>query len=404
MSAVIKRDAIVVLNAGSTSLKFGAYEIGDDGSLPVLCRGRIDSMQGDPHFVASDAAGLPVATHEWGEGHAIDHRTALHFLITWLETELSGVRVTAAGHRVVLGGTRFTAPALLDSESLDYLDSLSEIEPSHQPYNVSGARAFADAFPGRPQVACFDTSFHRTMPAVAQTYALPLAVRDAGVRHWGFHGISYEYISRRLPSYAPDARRVVIAHLGGGASLCALLDGQSVETTMGFGGLSGLPMATRSGDVPVDALLYLLRSGRFDESSLEKMLYDRSGLLGLSGSSGDMRVLQNSSDPQDRFAIECFVYAMQKYIGAYAMVLGGLDAIVFTAGIGENSSSIRAALCDRLAWLGVRLDPDANTSGGACISSPESAVSAWVIPTNEQLMIAQHTLSLLQSNTGATPS
>jgi len=307
------------------------------------------------------------------------HKAALQFLITWLEANLADTRVAAAGHRVVLGGTRFSAPALLDGEVLDYLESLSELEPSHQPYNVRGARAFAEAFPGRPQVACFDTSFHRTMPEVAQSYALPQDVRDAGVRHWGFHGISYEYISRQLPKFAPQARRVIVGHLGGGASLCAMLDGRSVETTMGFGGLTGLPMATRSGDVPQDALLYLLRTRRFDETSLEKMLYERSGLLGLSGSSGDMRVLQDSDDPRARFAVECFVYAMQKFTGAYASVLGGLDAFVFTAGIGENSATVRAALCDRLAWLGFRLDASANATGGPRISTQDSAVSVWVI-------------------------
>jgi acetate kinase len=394
------QEAIVVFNAGSTSLKFGAYAIDAAGALPLLCRGRIDSMQGDPHFVAKDAAGKPLATHEWGEGHALDHKAALQFLITWLEANLADTRVAAAGHRVVLGGTRFSAPALLDGEVLDYLESLSELEPSHQPYNVRGARAFAEAFPGRPQVACFDTSFHRTMPEVAQSYALPQDVRDAGVRHWGFHGISYEYISRQLPKFAPQARRVIVGHLGGGASLCAMLDGRSVETTMGFGGLTGLPMATRSGDVPQDALLYLLRTRRFDETSLEKMLYERSGLLGLSGSSGDMRVLQDSDDPRARFAVECFVYAMQKFTGAYASVLGGLDAFVFTAGIGENSATVRAALCDRLAWLGFRLDASANATGGPRISTQDSAVSVWVIPTDEERMIAQHTLALLRPQIG----
>ena len=196
-------------------------------------------MQGDPHFVVKNAAGKPLAAHEWGEGHAIDHRTAMHFVITWLEANLDR-KVVAAGHRVVLGGARFEAPVRIDGDVLDYLDSLVEMEPSHQPYNVRGARAFAEAFPGLPQVACFDTSFHRTMPEVAQIYALPKDVRDAGVRHWGYHGISYDYISRQVPKFAPQARRVIAAHLGGGASLCAMLDGRSIETTMGFAGVSGL--------------------------------------------------------------------------------------------------------------------------------------------------------------------
>ncbi|WP_175773113.1 acetate/propionate family kinase [Paraburkholderia phenazinium] len=387
--------AIVVFNAGSTSLKFAAYAVDAEGALSVLCVGRIDSMQGDPHFVVKNAAGKPWDAHEWGEGHAIDHRTALSFIIAWLEANLVDTKVVAAGHRVVLGGTRFDAPVRIEGDVLDYLDSLAAMEPSHQPFNVHGARAFAEAFPGLPQVACFDTSFHRTMPEVAQTYAVPQDVRDAGVRHWGYHGISYDYISRQLPKFAPAARRVIVAHLGGGASMCAMLDGKSVETTMGFAGVSGLPMATRSGDVPQGALFYLLRRKLFDDTTLEKMLYERSGLLGLSGISGDMRVLQESTDPRAVAAVECFVYAMTKYAGAYATVLGGLDGFVFTAGIGENSVPLRAALCGKLEWLGVKLDVKANIAGGPRISTPDSRVSVWVIPTNEELMIAQHTLALI---------
>ena len=391
-------DAIIVVNAGSTSLKFGAYAVDDAaGSLPLLCRGRIDSMQGDPHFVVQNAAGKPLDTHELGEGHAIDHGTALRFVIAWLEANLGDRKVIAAGHRIVLGGARFEAPVRIASDVLDYLDSLVVMEPSHQPYNVLGARALAEAFPGLPQVACFDTSFHRTMPEVAQNYALPKDARDTGVRHWGYHGISYDYISRQVPKFAPQARRVIAAHLGGGASMCAMLDGRSVETSMGFAGASGLPMATRSGDVPLGALFYLLRRKLFDDTSLEKMLYERAGLLGLSGVSGDMRVLQESTDPLAVAAMEYFIYAMTKYAGAYAAVLGGLDAFVFTAGIGEHSAPVRAALCAKLAWLGVKLDERANTSGGPCISAADSGVSVWVIPTNEELMIAQHTLALLSS-------
>lgn len=388
-------EVIVVFNAGSTSLKFGAYAADKAASLPLLCRGRIDSMQDDPHFVANDAGGKTLHTHEWGEGHTIDHAAALQFVITWMEANLAGLKVTAAGHRIVLGGTRFAGPVRIDGDVLAYLESLESMEPSHQPFNVRGARAFANVFPGLPQVACFDSSFHRTMPEVAQTYALPQDVRDAGVRHWGYHGISYDYISRQVPKFAPHARRVIVAHLGGGASMCAMLDGRSVETTMGFAGESGLPMATRAGDVPPGALFYLLRQKLFDDASLEKMLYERSGLLGLSGRSGDMRVLQESTDPSAVAAVAAFVYAMTKFTGAYAAVLGGLDAFVFTAGIGEHSPPVRAALCERLAWLGVKLDDQANTSDGPCISAPDSGVSVWVIPTNEELMIAQHTRVLI---------
>jgi acetate kinase len=389
-------EAIVVVNAGSTSLKFAAYAVDASRSLPPLCRGQIDSMESNPHFVVNNAAGKQLGAHEWGESHAIDHKTALHFVITWLEANLGDSKVIAAGHRIVLGGTRFEAPVRVDSDVLAYLDSLVVMEPSHQPYNVLGARALAGAFPGLPQVACFDSSFHRTMPEVAQIYALPQDVRDAGVRHWGYHGISYDYISRQVPKFAPQARRVIAAHLGGGASMCAMLDGRSVDTTMGFGAVSGLPMATRSGDVPADALFYLLRRKLFDAASLEMMLYERAGLLGLSGISDDMRVLQESTDPRAIAAVEYFVYAMTKYAGAYAAVLGGLDAFVFTAGIGEHSAPVRAALCSKLAWLGVKMDKRANDSNGPRISTADSRVSVWVVPTDEELMIAQHTLALIR--------
>ena len=391
-------EAIIAINAGSTSVKFAAYGADDiSGSPPLLCHGQIDGMQGAPRFVVQNAAGEPLDRHEWDAGHAIDHAAALRFVINWLEANLASKKVVAAGHRVVLGGARFEAPVRIDGDVLDYLDSLAVMEPSHQIFNVRGARALAEAFPALPQVACFDSSFHRTMPEVAQNYALPKDVRDTGVRHWGYHGISYDYISRQLPKFAPLARRVIVAHLGGGASMCAMLDGRSVETSMGFAGVSGLPMATRSGDVPPGALFYVLRRKLFDDASLEKMLYERAGLLGLSGISGDMRVLQESRDPRAVAAMEYFVYAMTKYAGAYAAVLGGLDAFVFTAGIGEHSVPVRAALCAKLAWLGVKLDERANTSGGPRISKADSGVSVWVIPTNEDLMIAQHTLALLSS-------
>ncbi len=389
-------EAIIVFNSGSTSVKFGAYAIGGQGGLTPISHGEVSDMQTDPQFIAKDAAGKPPDEHEFAKGHAIDHGAALHFVVTWLENNIASMKVVAAGHRVVLGGARFDGPVLIDADVLVYLDSLVVMEPSHQPYNVSGARALVEAFPGLPQVASFDTSFHRTMPEMAQIYALPKDVLDVGARHWGYHGISYEYISRQAPKYAPGAGRVIAAHLGGGASLCAMLDGKSIETTMGFGALTGLPMATRSCDVPQDLLFYLLRRKLFDDASLERMLYERAGLLGLSGVSGDMRTLQESTDPLAVAAVEYFVYAMTKYVGAYVSVLGGLDAFIFTAGIGENSVPVRAALCAKLAWLGVKLDEQANALGGPRISAPDSAISVWVIPTNEELMIAQHTLALIR--------
>jgi acetate kinase len=388
-------DAIIVINAGSTSLKFGAYAVSDADSPSLLCRGEIDGMHITPRFTVSNDAGKQLDTHTWGKNREINHKRALQFVTAWLEANVVGLKVVAAGHRIVLGGSRFAAPVRIDDAVLAYLDSLVVMEPSHQPYNVRGARALGEAFPGLPQVACFDTSFHRTMPEAAQTYALPKDVRDAGVHHWGYHGISYDYISRQVAALAPKARRVIAAHLGGGASMCAMLDGRSVETSMGFAGLSGLPMATRSGDLPAGALFYLLRSKLFDAASLEKMLYEHAGLAGLSGISGDMRELQDSKEKGAVAAIEHFVHVMTKYTGAYAAVLGGLDAFVFTAGIGEHSVPVRAALCAKLAWLGIKLDATANAANGPRISTADSPVSVWVIPTNEELMIAQHTHALI---------
>ncbi len=385
--------AIAVVNSGSTSLKFAVYGAGDR-HLSVRCRGVIDSMRTAPHFVVKNKEGKPLDAYEWGEGHVIDHGKALAFVIERLEKQMPAVKIAAVGHRVVLGGERFDGPALINGDVLDYLDSLAAMEPSHQPYNLAAARAIARSSPDLPQVACFDTSFHRIMPEIAQIYALPKELRNAGVHHWGFHGLSYDYISRQIPEYAPGVRRVIVAHLGGGASMCAMRDGKSVETTMGFGALSGLPMATRSGDVPLDALLYLLRSKRYDLTALEKILYQKSGLLGLSETSSDMREIENNEDPRAKLAFDYFVHSIVKYAGAYTSVLGGLDALVFTAGIGENSAEVRAAVCEKLSWLGVSIDAAANRKHGPLISAKDSGVSAWVIPTDEELMIAMHTQAL----------
>ena len=400
MSTPAPIDAMLVaINAGSTSVKFATHAVAADGSLALRTRGGIDSLQGEPRFTASGAARNSLGGHAWDR--ALDPLEALRFVADWLRTHLEGVRIVGMGHRVVLGGERFAAPVRLEDGVLDALEALAAMEPSHQAINVRGARLFAAEFPGVPQVACFDNTFHATMPDAAKTYALPRDVRDAGVRHWGFHGLSYESIAARLPTLVPGAGRVVVAHLGGGSSLCAMREGRSVETTMGFGALSGLPMATRSGDVPPEALLYLLRERTFDAASLEHTLYERAGLLGLSGVSGDMRVLEASEDPRAIAAIAHFVHAATRHAGACVAVLGGLDALVFTGGVGEHSARVRAALCARLAWLGIELDPDANRVGGPRISTPASRVSAWVIPADEEGVIARHTLALAGTGNGA---
>ncbi len=387
---------ILVVNAGSTGLKFGLYAtVAADTPIP-LYRGEFEDFQASPRFTVRNAQGLPVTQHAWREGSVIDHQQALQFVMTWLQREGGGHTVTGAGHRVLIGGPRFVAPVRVDGEVLDALDQLAAIDPSHQHVNVQGIRAFAAAYPHLPQVACFDTAFHQTLPALASLYALPEDLRALGVRHWGFHGLSYDYISRQLPVLLPQARRVIVAHLGGGASVCALRDGHSVETSMGFGALSGLPMATRCGDLPPEVLLYLLRTGRLDVASLETLLYQRAGLLGLSGISGDMRILQDSTAPTAVTAVAYFIQAVLKFCGAYVAVLGGLDALIFTAGIGEHSAPVRAGVCQGLAWLGLQLDTAANDRQGPRLTLADSPVAAWVVPTDEESMIARYTQALLR--------
>ncbi len=390
--------AVLVFNAGSTSLKFGLYEMDASGTPPLILRGSVEGFQTGPVLMARDARGDRLAPKDWKKGIVIDHREAMSVVMDWLKPHIAATPLGAVGHRILLGGDGYARPVKIDIAVLDYLESLAVMEPSHQATDVSGARAMAGLFPNLPQVACFDNAFHSTLPAVAKTYALPKDIRDAGARPWGFHGLSYAYVSGRMGDLAPKARRVIAAHLGGGASLCAMLDGRSVDTTMGLGALSGLPMATRSGDVPPEVLFYLLRGKLFDAAALETMLYKHSGLLGLSGLSGAMEVLEASNDPRAVAAIEHFVYAATKYAGAYAAVLGGLDAFVFTGGIGEHSASVRAAICQKLAWLGAELDADANSANEARISSPQSRISVWVVPTDEEVVIARQTLAVVGSD------
>jgi acetate kinase len=385
---------ILVINAGSTSVKFAGYRHDGGEELSAAARGQIEGIGSQPHFIVKGASGKPVDAHEWEADDPLTQDGALRFIFTWLKGHLKEITFVAAGHRLVLGGVRHDRPVLIDEAILAELDSLCKIEPSHQPYEIAGIRAVAKVEPNIPQVACFDTSFHRTMPEIAQLYALPRSVIEGNVRHWGYHGISYDYISRQVPKYAPNARRVIAAHLGGGCSLCAMLDGKSVDTSMGFSAIEGPPMSTRCGELDAGILLYLLKSKAYDLEGLEKLLYKHAGLLGLSGISGDMRELLENKSPDAALAIEYFVYHIVKFIGSYATILGGLDTIVFTAGIGENAAPVRAAICAKLGWLGARLDEAANLRNGPRISTDNSTVSVFVIPTNEELMIAQHTLAI----------
>ncbi len=310
---------------------------------------------------------------------------------------LGDYRIVAAGHRVVHGGMKFTSPALIDSDTLSSLKSLISLAPLHQPHNLAAIEAVAQQAPGLPQVACFDTAFHRTQPSVAQAFALPRRFTDAGVLRYGFHGLSYEYIASVLPEVdaAAAAGRTLVAHLGNGASICAMKGCRSVASTMGFTALDGLPMGTRCGAIDPGVLLYLIEQHRLDARTLEHLLYHESGLLGVSGISSDMRTLLASSDPRAAEAVDLFIYRIGREIGSLAAALGGLDALVFTGGIGENAPTIRARVCREAAWLGVQFDEAANAEGGPRISLRGSPVSAWVVPTNEELIIALHTKRLL---------
>jgi acetate kinase len=388
-------DALLVLNAGSSSLKFSVFQ-GGEPPEPLL-RGQLEGLFTKPHFTARDTAGNAAGERTWEAGTKLGHSGAIEFLFDWGRGKLGGHHIVAAGHRVVHGGRQFTRPVVISPEVLTALEALVPLAPLHQPHNLEAIRAVAGHAPELPQVACFDTSFHRTQPAVAQAFALPRQYAEEGVLRYGFHGLSYEYIASVLPDF--DARaaagRTVVAHLGNGASMCAVKNRQSVATTMGFTALDGLPMGTRSGALDPGVLLYLMDQHGMDARALEKLLYQESGLLGVSGISSDMRTLLGSQDPRAAEALDLFVYRIGRELGSLAAALGGLDALVFTGGIGENAAAIRARVCRDATWLGLDLDEAANNAAGPCISRAGSRVTAWVIPTNEELMIARHTRHLL---------
>jgi acetate kinase len=389
-------DAILVLNAGSSSLKFSVFL--DRERPELLLRGQVEGLRTHPRFQARDAAGSLAGEQEWGAGTVLGHRGAIEFLFSWDRGGvLAGHRIVAVGHRVVHGGMKLGRPVRLDAGTLAELETLIPLAPLHQPHNLEAIRALAAHAPQVPQVACFDTSFHRTQPAVAQAFALPGRYAKEGVRRYGFHGLSYEYIASVLPGMDTRAAagRAVVAHLGNGASMCAMQGGRSVATTMSFTALDGLPMGTRCGAIDPGVLLYLMDQHGMDARTLEQLLYHQSGLLGVSGISSDMRTLLESADPRAAEALDLFVYRIGRELGSLAAALGGLDALVFTGGIGENASAIRARVCRDAAWLGLGLDEEANGRGGPRISRPESPVSAWVIATNEELMIALHTRRVL---------
>jgi len=394
-------DAIAVLNAGSSSLKFSVFaERGTEFEL--VARGQAEGLYTAPRFIAKDKVGKALAEKSWGEGVKLGHDGALDHLVAFLRGEFAEHRLVGVGHRVVHGGLEYAQPVRLDATILAALEKYIPLAPLHQPHNLAPIRAVLERSPQLPQVACFDTAFHRRAPAVAQAFALPKAITDRGVRRYGFHGLSYEYIAQVLPQYDERAARgkTVVLHLGNGSSMCAIAGGRSVASTMGFTAVDGLPMGTRCGNLDPGVILYLLDELRMDARAIEKLIYQQSGLLGMSGISSDMRTLLASDVPAAKEAIDLFIYRIGRELGSLAAALGGLDALVFTAGIGENSAELRQRVCRDAVWLGVDLDDAANGRGGPCISRPESRVSAWVIPTNEELMIARHTRRVLAERQG----
>ena len=390
--------SILTLNAGSSSIRFALFALGEDEPEPAqTVAGRIEGIGTAPHLIARGAGGAILTERHWAEGAALAHEAFLGELLDWIDHHLDGAELLGVGHRVVHGGAHFSAPARITPSLLRALEALCPLAPLHQPHNLAAIRAVAAARPGLAQVACFDTGFHHGRPAVATRFGLPRALEAEGVRRYGFHGLSYDYIARRLADQDPALAggRVIAAHLGNGASLCAMRAGRSIDTTMGFTALDGLVMGTRCGAIDPGVLLYLLQQKGMGAGALAHLLYEQSGLLGVSGLSSDMRVLLESDDPRAADAIELFTYRVARETGALAASLGGLDGFVFTAGIGENAPEIRARVCAWLGWLGVRIDAEANRAGLPLISTADSAVKLMVIPTDEERMIAIHALALL---------
>jgi len=389
-------DVYAVLNAGSSSIKFSLFAAAGAG-LEAGARGQVEGIYGAPRFVSKDPAGRVLAERSWGDGAALGHEGALAHIMSHLGEQLAGDRLAGVGHRVVHGGLDYTRPVRLDAAVVARLAAFVPLAPLHQPHNLTPIRVLLERLPGVAQVACFDTAFHRGAPPVSQRFAIPAALHEAGVQRYGFHGLSYEYIASVLGSYDAQAAtgRTVVLHLGNGASMCALEAGRSIASTMGFTAVDGLPMGTRCGAIDPGVILYLLQQRGMDAKAVEALIYQQSGLLGVSGISNDMRVLLASEDPRAKLAIELYQYRIRRELGSLAAALGGLDAVVFTAGIGEHAAAVRAAVCRDAAWLGLELDAAANAKGGPRISTAASRVSAWVVPTNEELMIAQHTRRLV---------
>ena len=385
-------DVILVLNAGSSSIKFSLFADRED-QVELKMRGQIEALYTSPRFISKDKTGTQISEYKWGEGTRLGHEGAVAYLIEFLRSHREDNRLIAIGHRVVHGGLEFSHPTLVNEQVIAKLEKFIPLAPLHQPHNLVPIRIAAQRLPELPQVACFDTAFHTFQPEIAQAFALPSAITERGVRRYGFHGLSYEYIASVLPQFEPKAiaGRVVVAHLGNGASMCALRACKSEATTMGFTAADGLPMGTRCGALDPGVILYLMAELKMDARRIEKLIYQESGLLGVSEVSSDMRTLLQSTEARARFAVDLFIYRIGRELGSLAATIGGLDALVFTGGIGEHAAVVRERICRDAGWLGVELDVTANEAGGPRISTESSPVSTWVIPTNEELMIARHT-------------
>jgi acetate kinase len=393
-------DAILVVNAGSSSLKFQVFGIEAKINLKRLIKGQVDGIGTRPRLRATAADGAVAIDQTFSSEQVRDLPAAIHETGAWLR-DTQNFELIAVGHRVVHGGPEYNSPVLIDAEVVTRLERYIPLAPLHQPNNLAPIRSLLERRPEVPQVACFDTAFHRGHSAVADHFAIPEHFYTEGVRRYGFHGLSYEYIAHRLREVAPTIanKRVIVAHLGSGASMCALSGGKSIESTLGFTALDGLPMGTRPGQLDPGVVLYLITEKGMDPTAVQNLFYHECGLKGLSGISNDMRDLETSTDPRAAFAVEYFVYRVGLYAGMLAAALGGLDAFIFTAGIGENSATIRARIVEKLAWLGAVIEPAENTARKLLISRPNSRIALYMVPTDEELMIARHTLALLAEPT-----
>jgi acetate kinase len=395
-------DTILVINAGSSSIKFQLFAIWKGGHLERLLKGQVDGVGSRPHLIAKDTKGAVLVDETWSAADVDDVPAALDKVVGFLRAHLGRLPV-AIGHRVVHGGPKFAEPVIVSDAVVGQLEKLAPLAPLHQPNNLRPIRVVMERQPQLLQVACFDTAFHRDHPEVADRYALPEPYYAEGVRRYGFHGLSYEYIAARIQEEFPDIAkgRVVVAHLGSGASMCAMVGGKSIDSSMGFTALDGLPMGTRPGQLDAGVVLYLMSEKGMSAKDIEHFLYHDCGLKGLSGISNDVRLLLEHTDPRAKLAIDYFVHRIALFTGLLAAAMEGIDAFVFTAGIGENSSAIRQAVARKLAWIGLELSSKANEKSELVVSRKRSRVACFVIPTDEELMIARHTLQALRQHAAA---